>query len=148
MAKRDRGQGGLFKTERSQFYYAQYYSPSGRQIRVSTGTAIKEKAEKILRKLLEGRDNGAAPINEVRRLKYADLRKILVAHYEAKGRKSLRLKADGSEGIPGLTALDQFCEYKTELVDGNLTVTHAGVPVTSLTSDFARRFVAERKKKD
>src|SRR5438067_2087200 len=115
MAKRDRGQGGLFKTERSQFYYAQYYSPSGRQIRVSTGTAIKGKAETFLRKLLEGRDNGAAPINEVRRLKYADLREILLSSYESQGHKSLRLKSDGSEAIPGLTALDEFCGYKTEL---------------------------------
>jgi hypothetical protein len=92
------------------------------------------------------RDNGAVPISDIRRLRYSDLRQALISSYEAKGHKSLRERSDGSDSIPGLTALDEFCGYETDTVDGELTVTDAGVPALSLTTDFARRFVEKRKK--
>lgn len=142
---RERGEGGLFKTARSRFWYIQYYQ-NGRQIRISSETDVKAKARRMLRKLMGDKENGAAPINQVRKLRYSDLRRALVAHYESQGHKSLREKADGSDSIPGLTALDEFCGYKAEVVDGKLTVTDSGVPVLSLTTEFARRFVRERKK--
>jgi integrase len=143
--KRERGEGGLFKTAKSRFWYIQYYQ-HGRQIRVSSGTEVKDKARMILRKLMGDRDNGAVPISDVRRLRYSDLRQALISSYESKGHKSLREKSDGSGSIPGLTALDEFCGYKTDTVDDKLTVTDAGVPALSLTTDFARRFVEKRKK--
>ena len=64
---------------------------------------------------------------------------------DSQGHKSLRAKSDGSDSIPGLTALDEFCGYKAEMVDGKLRVTDAGVPALSLTTDFARHFVSRRR---
>jgi integrase len=145
--KREKGEGGLFKTARSRFWYIQYYQ-NGRQIRVSSGTEVKDKARTMLRKLMEGRDNGAVAINETRRLRYADLREALISHYDSQGHKSLRAKSDGSDSIPGLTALDEFCGYRAEMVDGKLTVIEAGVPALSLTTDLARRFVRRRKEEE
>ncbi len=60
------------------------------------------------------RDNGHASITDMRRLRYADLRAALIDSYVAQGNKSLKEKADGSETIAGLTALDEFCGFKTE----------------------------------
>jgi integrase len=142
--KREKGEGGLFKTARSRFWYIQYYQ-NGRQIRISSGTIVKDKARTILRKLMGDRDNGSIPVNEIRKLRYSDLRTSLIEHYIAKGKKSLRLKSDGSESIPGLTILDEFCGYKSEIVDGKLAVTEVGVSVLSLNTNFARRFARKRR---
>ena len=88
--------------------------------------------------------DGVAPINDIRRLRYADLRDGLIDNYVVKGRKSLRTKADGQESIAGLTALDEFCGYETETIDGKVAVTNKGVPATSITTDFASRFARKR----
>ena len=147
--RRDRGEGGVFKMIKngveSRFFYIQYYQ-GGRPVRISSGTEVKQEALAQLRKLMGDRDQGAAPANEVKRLRYADIREILLSHYTDQGHKSLRVKADGSDSIPGLTVLDEFCGFKTANVDGTVTVTDKGVPVTSLTTDFARRFTNERRK--
>src|SRR5208283_2609341 len=94
--RRGSGEGSVLKIKRSRFLYIQYYQ-NGKQIRVSSGTKVKQEALEMLRKLMGERDDGAASINEVRRLRYADLRGALIDNYVAKGRKSLRTKSDGSE---------------------------------------------------
>src|SRR5580692_3433189 len=104
--RRANGEGGLIKIAGCRFWYAQYYQ-DGRQIRVSTKTEVKGEALAALRRLMGDRDNGLAPISEVRRLRYADLRAALIDSYIAEGNKSLKEKADGSETIAGLTALDE-----------------------------------------
>jgi integrase len=142
--RRGSGEGSVLKVNRSRFFYIQYYQ-NGKQVRVSSGTEVRQEALAMLRKLMGERDDGAAPISDVRRLRYADLREGLVSSYVAAGNKSLRTKSDGTESIAGLTALDTFCGYKTETIEGKLTVTNKGIPVTSLTTDAARRFVRERK---
>jgi integrase len=91
------------------------------------------------------RDNGLAPVTDVRRLRYADLRAALIDSYVAQGNKSLKSKADGSETIAGLTALDEFFGFKTGVVDGKVTVTDKGMSVAQITTDAARRFVRERR---
>lgn len=146
---RDRGEGGVFKMVKngveSRYWYIQYYQ-GGRPIRVSSKTEVKQEALAELRRLMGDRDNGAAPFNKVKKLRYSDLREILISHYTDQGHKSLRVKADGSDSIPGLTALDEFCKFKTANVDGMVTVVDRGVPVTALTTDFARSFVNKRRK--
>ncbi len=141
---RANGEGGLFKMRGSDNWYAQYYQ-DGRQIRVSTRMKVKAEAIQYLRKLMGDRDNGLAPMNELRRLRYADVRQGLIDSYIARGNKSLKSKADGSETIAGLTALDEFCGYKTDSVDGKFVVTEKGTPVTQMTTDFASRFVRKRR---
>jgi integrase len=84
-------------------------------------------------------------VTDVRRLRYADLRAALIDSYVAQGNKSLKSKADGSETIAGLTALDEFFGFKTGVVDGKVTVTDKGMSVAQITTDAARRFVRERR---
>jgi integrase len=146
-ARRANGEGGLLKMAGSRFWYAQYYQ-DGRQIRVSTKTEVKAEAIQTLRKLMGDRDNGLAPIVDMRRLRYADLRAALIDSYVARGNKSLKSKADGSETIAGLTALDTFFGFKSEMVDGKVGVTEKGMSVAQITTDAARRFVRQRRDED
>src|SRR5208337_369644 len=138
-------EGGLLRLAGSRFWYAQYYQ-DGRQIRVSTKTEVKQEALAVLRKLMGDRDNGLAPVTDTRRLRYADLRSLLIDNYVAQGNKSLKLKADGSETIVGLTALDSFFGFKSEIAEGKQVITDKGVSVsnddrcsTSLCQDTSRR---------
>jgi integrase len=141
---RANGEGGLLMLAGSRFWYAQYYQ-DGRQIRVSTKTEVKQEALAVLRKLMGDRDNGLAPVTDTRRLRYADLRSLLIDNYVAQGNKSLKLKADGSETIVGLTALDTFFGFKREIAEGKQVITDKGVSVSQMTTDAARRFVRTRR---
>jgi integrase len=141
---RANGEGGLLEVRGSRFYYAQYYQ-DGRQIRVSTRTDNKQEALAVLRKLMGDRDNGMTPVTDVKKLKYADLRQALIDSYVAQGNKSLKSKADGSESIAGLTALDDFFGFKSEMTDGKQVVTERGMSVAQITTDAARRFVHKRR---
>jgi integrase len=143
-ARRPNGDGGLIKLKNCRYWYAQYYQ-DGRQVRISTKTDVKQEAIATLRKFMGDRDNGLAPISDVRRLRYADLRQALIDSYEAAGNKSLKEKADGSETIAGLTPLDEFFGYKTETVDGKRVVTNKGASAAQITTHAARRFVRQRR---
>ncbi len=145
---RANGEGGLFKMRGSEFWYAQYYDCRDghrRQIRVSTRTKVREEAAATLRKLIGDRENGLASVTDVRRLRYADLRTALIESYIAQGNKSLKSKADGSEYVAGLTALDEFFGFKSEIVNGEQVVTDKGASVSQITTDAARRFVRKRR---
>jgi len=142
--RRANGDGGLIKIDGCRYWYAQYYQ-DGRQIRVSTKTEVKAEASATLRKLMGDRDNGLAPVTDMRRLRYADLRAALIDSYVAQGNKSLKSKADGSETIAGLTALDEFFGFKSGVIDGKMTVTGKGFSVAQMTTDAARRFVRQRR---
>ena len=140
--QRGNGEGGLIL--RGRLWWAQYYV-NGRQIRTSTKTHVKAEALAFLRKAMDSRDKGEVPVNDVRKLKYADLRAALIDSYVTLGNKSLKERADGTDNIAGLAALDEFCGFKQGSDNGKITVTDRGVSVTQLTSDFASRFVRERK---
>jgi len=91
------------------------------------------------------RDNGLASATDMRRLRYADLRSALIDSYVAQGNKSLKSKADGSEYVAGLTSLDEFFGFKSEIVEGKWVVTAKGASVAQITTDAARRFVRKRR---
>ena len=141
--QRSNGEGGLIL--RGRIWWCQFYL-DGRQIRVSTKTHVKSEALAFLRKQMDSRDKGEVPVTDVKKLRYADLRQSLIDSYVALGNKSLKERADGTESIAGLKALDDFCGFKQESNgDGKIIVTDRGVSVTQLTTDLARRFVRERK---
>jgi integrase len=140
--QRGNGEGGLIL--RGRIWWAQYYQ-DGRQIRTSTKTHVKAEAVAFLRKLMDGRDKGEVPVTDVKKLRYADLRQGLIDSYITRGNKSLRERTDGTENLAGLAALDEFCGFKRGNSDGKIIVIDRGVTVTQLTSDFARRFIRERK---
>jgi integrase len=140
---RANGEGGLIL--RGKLWWCQYYQ-DGRQIRVSTKTHVKSEALAFLRKQMDSRDKGDVPVTDVKKLKYADLRQSLIDSYVTLGNKSLKERADGTENIAGLAALDEFCGFKQEAKsDGKTVVTNRGVSAIQLTTDFASRFVRSRK---
>ncbi len=136
VARRDRGEGSLLKVPRSRFWYAQFYR-EGRQVRMSTGTTIRQVALEFLRKQMGDRDKGLSPLNDVKKIKYADLRAGLIANYIERGNKSLRTLADGEDTICGLPQLDDFFGYDKH---------NHGPSVVQITTDKARAFVAQRQK--
>ena len=141
--QRGNGEGGLIL--RGRIWWCQFYQ-DGRQVRMSTKTHVRSEALAFLRKAMDSRDKGEVPVTDIKKLRYADLRQALIDSYVALGNKSLKERADGTDTIAGLAALDEFCGFKQRPSgDGKITVTDRGVAATQLTTDFARRFVRERK---
>lgn len=126
--RRERGEGGLIKIHGCRFWYAQYYR-EGLQIRVSTRTQIKEKAKVELRRLMGDAERGLAPENQLRKIRYSDLRAGLLQNYVERGNKSLQTSADGSETIWGLKPLDDYFD---------------GLTLKQITTDAAREFTRKR----
>jgi len=134
MPRRAKGEGCLCKpNKKCKIWYAQFYDASGRQVRISTGTAIKAEALAELRRLMGKSESG----KDVKpsKLTYADIRAGLLSNYVERGNKSLRVLADGSEAIVGLRQLDTFCGYTPE---------NPGIAVVKITTDFAREFARVR----
>lgn len=136
MEKRERGTGGLIKIKGCQFWYAQIYDNYGKQRRVSTRTAVKQKAQAFLRNLLTDRDRGVQFVGDLKKIRYGDLRAALLQNYVERGNKSLQVTAGGEETIWGLKALDEYFGYRGSK--------EPGVAVTHLTTDAARDFARKR----
>ena len=147
MKKRQHGEGSLLqiygakdadgeKKLKSPFWYAQYYSAEGKQVRVNTRKTVRQEALVVLRHLMGARDVGALDPNELKKTTYADLRAVLLENYEERGNRSLKMKADGSEYIIGLPQLDAFFKFSAE---------NPGPSVTAITTDTGRKFAQQRK---
>ena len=137
--RRANGEGSLLKLKDCRFWYAQFYS-NGRQVRVSTKTENKTAAQSILRKYLGEKDSGVDPVIEDRKLRYADIRQLLLDDYKTGKKKSLREDADGNEYVEGLPPLDEFAEFQT--LDGE--VKKKGVLVSEMTRAWATQFARKR----
>jgi integrase len=135
MGRRAKGEGGLFKVKGSRFWYAQYVH-NGNQVRVSSGKTLKMEAQEVLRRLMGDRDRGLPPLPDAQKVRYADLRRGLIADYEAKGNRSLTTDADGEDYINGLRQLDEFFGFDEE---------NLGPPVTQITTDTSREFARKRQ---
>lgn len=133
--KRAHGEGSLLRRKGCQLWYCQYYK-DGRQIRVSSGTAVKQEALGVLRRLIGDSERGLAPITDLKKITYGDLRRALLDDYTTKGNKSLEVRADGTETIVGLKQLDEYFGFST---------TNAGVAANRITTDAAREFVRKRQ---
>ena len=137
MPRRTKGLGSLIKLKNSPFWQARFYDQMGRKISISTKTAVKQVAEAFLRKqMADVRDRGLAPLSDVRRITYRDLRAGLLANYTERGNKSLKLRANGEETINGLPQLDAFFKFSAE---------NPGPSVVQISTDTARKFVEERQ---
>ena len=123
------------KKLKSPYWYAQFYSAEGKQVRVSTKATVKAKALVELRRLMSARDAGALDPNAVKKTTYADLRAGLLANYTERGNRSLKIRADGSETIVGLPQLDEFFEFSAD---------NPGPSVVAMNTDKAREFVKGR----
>ena len=92
MAKRAHGEGSLLKRKGCRYWYAQFYDQNGKQIRVSTKTEIKQEALGELRRLMGDRDRGLAPITDLKKITYGDLRKALPTRWSLEFRMIGRAK--------------------------------------------------------
>jgi integrase len=126
--RRVKGEGSLLKIKGCRFWYAQFYQ-DGRQKRVSTKTEIKRDALKELRRLMGDSERGLPSQQDLKKVTYEELRAGLLMRYTELGNKSLETLDDGTETIPGLKQLDEFCK---------------GMTAASLTTNLARRFVKQR----
>jgi integrase len=133
MAKRQRGQGGLFNHPKTRFYIAKWYDSEGRPHSQSTRTDIKEEAERKLRRLMGDADKGVTTRPES--ITYAQIREDLLAHYRNKGHKSLAVMADGTEIIYPLIPLDRFFKHPDK-----------GTTVARITHRTVAAFIAARQK--
>lgn len=137
MGRRTNGQGSLIKLGNSPFWQARFYDASGRKISVSTKCITKMEAEDFLRKQMDDvRNKGLAPLSDLRKITYADLRAGLLANYEEKGNKSLRTRADGTDYVMGLPQLDEFFGY-----DEN----NPGPSIVNISTDTGRAFMEKRR---
>ena len=140
MARRSKGKGCLCKPNRNcKIWYAQFYDTAGRQVRVSTKTAIKQKALAELRRLMGNSESGLPAPNS--KLSYADIRAGLLSNYVEKGNKSLHTLSDGTETIVGLRQLDDYCGF---VPDQPNKPGKPGVLASRITTDFARKFAKQR----
>jgi len=116
-------------------WYAQIYK-DGKPYRISTRCSVKEEAKDFLKKLILDATAGKPFVGDVQKTTYGDLRGGLIANYTEKGNKSLLVRADGTEFINGLDALDSYFGFE----EGK----KPGVSVTKITTDVARAFAAKR----
>jgi integrase len=133
--RRAKGEGGLFKVKGSRFWRAQYVH-NGKVIRVSTKEVVKAKARLLLQRWMSDAVRGLPPLPEAHKIRYAELRRRLIANYITKGNRSLTTTADGEETINGLKQLDEFFGYPA----------NDGPPVTQITTDKATEFALKRLK--
>ncbi len=135
--KRSYGTGCIYMPKGCRYWYISYWN-FGKQIRESSRSTTKAVAETLLRERLHGRDNGKLPVQQQKKLTYADLRQMLLDHYSTKKLKSLQVLADGTETIWGLSTLDKFFGYESETNPGH---------VRALSVDNTRvgQFIRERR---
>jgi integrase len=112
-AKRERGEGRLFKKSGSDRWWIQYYA-GGRQIRESSGSDVKQVAVELLRQRLTECRAGQTPLVDAAKVSYVSMRTLLYDHYQAQrqgqGAKSLLRKTDGTVYLGTVPPLDRFFE--------------------------------------
>jgi integrase len=133
--RRAKGEGSLLKVKGCRFWYAQYVH-NGKQVRVSTREESKMKALAVLRRLMGDRDRGLAPLPDAQKLRYADLRRGLLANYTERGNRSLTTNAEGEESINGLKQLDEFFGFGPD---------KPGPPLTQISTETSREFARKRQ---
>jgi site-specific recombinase XerD len=132
--RRPKGEGSLLKIKGCRFWYAQYVH-NGKQVRVSTRTESKMKALGALRRLMGDRDRGLASLPEAQKLRYADLRRGLLANYIERGNR-LITTASGEDTVKGLKQLDDFFGFGPD---------NPGPRVTEISTETSRHFARKRQ---
>ena len=125
----------MFKVAGSRFWYGQYVH-NGKQIRVSTRKVGKQEALGVLRRLMGDRDRGLASLPDSQKIRYADLRRGLIANYGERGNRSLTTDASGEEYINGLRQLDEFFGFGPD---------NPGPRVTEIATSTSREFAEKRQ---
>jgi len=138
MPKRPNGAGSVVKLKHrdestgkiveSRFYYI-IYRVNGRQIRESSKTENKMVAQKLLERRMGEAGLGVRPEQEVKNVKYEDVRDTLIAEYRNRGRHFFQ-RTDGTDYIGGMNHLDAFFK---------------GMRIIEISSDTLRRYIETRR---
>ena len=120
--KRERGQGSIISRSGTKNLYIRYYATDGRQIQEAVGSSIKQVAENLLQQRLGERGLGIKPAQDVKVLKYEDLRDSYVEQHTNPRFASAKAS---------IKHLDSFFE---------------GMSVLDIDSDAIRSFI--KKKRD
>src|SRR5271163_4842710 len=79
--KRERGQGSIGNVPGSRFLYIWYYDNAGKQHRESTKSTLRSVAQEMLNQRLAAIGRGEHSPQEIRSIRYEDMRSILIANY-------------------------------------------------------------------
>jgi integrase len=79
---RNRGQGSIISRPGTKNLYIRYYAADGRQIQEAVGSHVKEVAENLLQQRLGERGLGIKPAQDVKLLKYENLRDSYVEEHD------------------------------------------------------------------
>jgi integrase len=127
--RRSRGTGSIGKVAGSPYFYI-WYRHNGRTVRESTHSESKMVAESKLALRIGETAHGIRPAQETKKFRYEDARGLLLADYEAKGRKSLLKRANGKKTICGLVELDKYFAKRS---------------LGNITADDVRDFISQRQ---
>jgi integrase len=118
------------EAKESRFLYI-FYRVNGRLIRESAKTESVMEAEALLQRRMGEAGLGLKPQQDVKNIRYEDLRDSLVAEYRTRGRASVFTHKDGTEYIGGMNHLDDFFK---------------GMRATEISTDTIRRYIESRRK--
>jgi integrase len=127
--KRARGEGGLIKVKGSNNWYILWRDASGRQHKESSGSDVKQVALGFLRKRLGDKDAGKTPVTAQKKLRYEDIRALLLDRLEQNGARSLQT-VGGKRTLWNLAAVDDFFK---------------GMRVTGINDDAISRYRRQRR---
>jgi integrase len=128
--RRVAGTGGVFQRHDSRFLYISYRDVSGKLRQESTKSESRKVAENLLRDRLGHVERGLAA-GEMKKLKYEEIRALLILDYRTRSIKMLEQDKDGSPYVWGFEYLDPF--FKNRLV-------------ATITTDFLYKFIEKRQK--
>src|SRR5882724_7118053 len=123
--RRVSGTGGVFQRQDSRFLYISYRDLNGKLRQESTKSESRKVAENLLRDRLGQVERGLVA-GEMKKLKYEDIRALLIVDYRTRKVKMLEQDKDGSPYVWGFEHLDPF--FKNHLV-------------TTITSDLLYKFI-------
>ena len=138
MKKRAYGTGSVLKLKykdketrkvtESRYWYILYYS-NGRRIRESSESESQTFAENLLMRRMGEATVGIQPQQDVKGIKYEDVRDAYLAEAHNKGLR-FDQRADGTEYFNGVPNLDEFFK---------------GMRVIDISTDTLRRFIEKRR---
>jgi integrase len=118
--RRERGQGSIIGRPGTKNLYIRYYSNDGRQIQEAVGSPIKQVAENLLQQRLGERGLGIKPAQDVKTLRYEDLRDSYIAEHSKR-----------------------FASTKGSI--NHLNSFFAETPVLDITPDSIRAFIKKKE---
>lgn len=119
--RRNRGQGSIIRRTGTQNLFIRYYDRHGRQVQEATGSPVQEVAERLLQRRLGELGLGIRPAQDVKALRYEDLRDSYVEEHA---------NAKFASAKSSINHLDGF---------------FAKMPVLDIDTDEIRRFIKRKR---